>query len=463
MRRESATRFLFPAVWIAASAVAQQSQWQQLAASALPSADGAVTYDSLRDRVVMIATSQPFASPYWSEHWEFDGLVWSQSMLPAALASRAHARTAFDSRRGRLVLFGGIEVPSVQVFLPQDTWILEAGTWQQVAGPRMRFGHGLVYDEARDRVVLVGGQAVLGFHMGTIDETWEFDGATWSMRSPMPQQRAFAGVAYDAGRARTVVYGGHFISGGGPYPLYDALEWDGATWQPLPATGPSPVLEGVSLCHDRERGRCLLYGTVPLSASREVWEYDGVAWSRDPVAPPPSSLGITSMVYDRQRGRLVGVERIFSNGPVVWSRSLPGLAVAQPYGLACGAPPMRSVVDPGARPLLGANLGVDIEGVPNGAAFMCFGWSNRQALGLTLPMVMDGFGLPGCWLLQSDDAITLPCAMTGPTTARFTLPIPSAASFAGLRFFLQPWGPAPGHNLGGGVVGDAVAVTLGSF
>ena len=123
---------------------------------------------------------------------------------------------------------------------------------------------------------------------------------------------------------------------------------------------------------------------------------------------------------------------------------------------------MRAIPDPASRPLLGSTLAVDVTGVPTGIAFMCFGWSNQQVLGLSLPFAMDAFGLGGCWLLQSDDAITLPCVTTGPGTARFSLAIPAHASFTGLRFFLQPWAPAPGANPGGGIVGDAVAVTIGA-
>jgi len=98
-----------------------------------------------------------------------------------------------------------------------------------------------------------------------------------------------------------------------------------------------------------------------------------------------------------------------------------------------------------------------------GLAFMCFGWSNRQVLNLSLPRLMDVFGLPGCWLLQSDDAVTLPCAATGASSARFSLAIPNAQVFAGLRCFLQPWTPSPGLNPANAAVGNGIAVTVGSL
>jgi hypothetical protein len=172
------------------------------------------------------------------------------------------------------------------------------------------------------------------------------------------------------------------------------------------------------------------------------------------------------LAYDRQRGRAVlfSPDQLVSNAGVTWAYETTGMAVAQPYGVACGSPELRVREDYAARPVIGGTLGVDVLEVPAGTAFMCFGWSNRHVLQLALPVSMAMFGLPGCWLLQSDDAIMLPCAPTGATTARFSLSIPNDLSFVGARFFLQPWAPAPGmYPPVNAVVGNAVAATIGSF
>jgi len=71
---------------------------------------------------------------------------------------------AFDSLRGRVVLFGGwngIELG--------DTWEWDGGTWQQRStptAPAARGGAGMAYDPFRGRAVLFGGTT------GATD-TWE--------------------------------------------------------------------------------------------------------------------------------------------------------------------------------------------------------------------------------------------------------------------------------------------------
>lgn len=161
---------------------------------------------------------------------------------------------------------------------------------------------------------------------------------------------------------------------------------------------------------------------------------------------------------------LFSPQSLVPNAGTTWAYETAGMAVAQPYGVACGSPDLRVREDGAARPVIGGTFGVDVLDVPAGTAFMCFGWSNRRVLHLELPMPMAMFGLPGCWILQSDDATMLPCAPTGTTTARFSLTIPNHASFVGTRFFVQPWAPAPGklppvHA----VIGNGVAATIGSF
>jgi len=317
----------------------------------------------------------------------------------------------------------------------------------------------IVHDHLRDRVVLAGGLGI-AFYWFEMNDTWEWNGSTWLQRATMPGGRANLALAYDSRRARTIAYGGVSTASGWPsLAHYDAWQWDGVSWSTLSATGPAPVVQAATMCYDRERDRCVLVGRTQGHA--ELWEFDGTSWTLDPTTPP--GFGAPSITYDRQRGRVVSVSPDATyQACETWIREVPGLAVAQPYGVGCGSPAMRSIPDAASRPLLGSTFAVDVTGVPTGIAFMCFGWSNQQVLGLSLPFAMDAFGLASCWLLQSDDAITLPCVTTGPGTARFSLAIPAHASFTGLPFFLQPWGPAPGANPGGGIVGDAVAVTIGA-
>lgn len=412
---------------------------------------GAMAYDDLRDRTVFFGGGSgyvPFAGVM-----ELDGETWVPRVPASASAAwpppRFDPALAYDSRRGEVLMHGGNTLGPVWY---TDTWRWNGSIWSQATPsttPPAMWGHAMAYDELRDRIVLYG------------FETWEWDGSDWSRRTPAqePPARSFPALAFDARRGRTLLFGG--VQGGINW-LADTWEWDGTSWLQVATSGLQPTAIEPVMAFDRERGRALLVGIVQGGAT-VAYQFDGTAWTPTTAPVAPSK---PMMVYDRQRGRVVLLTRNAAQPQwsATWIHETAGLALAQPYGVACGSPALRAVEDPAARPVLGGTLGVDVTDVPAGLAFMCLGWSNRIALQFALPLPMAGFGLPGCWLLQSDDAITLPCLTTGATTARFSMAIPSHPTFVGLRFFVQPWAPAPGvFSPIDAVVGNAVAATIGSF
>ena len=96
-----------------------------------------------------------------------------------------------------------------------------SANWTQVAaqGPSAREGASLAYDSARGRTVLFGGNE-------SLSDTWEFDGTSWTqVQVAGPPGRYLAPMVYDSARRVTVLFGGY---GGGD--LQDTWEWDGATW-----------------------------------------------------------------------------------------------------------------------------------------------------------------------------------------------------------------------------------------
>jgi hypothetical protein len=95
--------------------------WMQRANAPLPSARSALSmaYDSDLQRVVLFGGLQTGTSSQLDDTWEWDGVAWanvSSTPSPAGGNSRA---MAFDSRRGRMVLFGGYANNSPYF---TDTW-----------------------------------------------------------------------------------------------------------------------------------------------------------------------------------------------------------------------------------------------------------------------------------------------------------------------------------------------------
>jgi hypothetical protein len=98
--------------------------------------------------------------------------------------------------------------------------LAQVGVWTQVApsGPGVRWGHAMAYDSQRGRTVLFGGNPSSGLPLG---DTWEWNGSAWTQVSITgPSGRAGHAMAYDSQRGRTVLFGG---SG---YP--ETWEWDGS-------------------------------------------------------------------------------------------------------------------------------------------------------------------------------------------------------------------------------------------
>ena len=68
----------------------------------------------------------------------------------------------------------------------------------------------MIYDTARQRTVLFGGRNLLTSGWNYRRDAWEWAGRNWTRVAPIrsPSPRAYAGMAYDSVRQRTVVFGG---------------------------------------------------------------------------------------------------------------------------------------------------------------------------------------------------------------------------------------------------------------
>ena len=92
---------------------------------------------------------------YTSEVWEWNGALWKHASPSAKPPGRLFGSIAYDSARGRTVLFGGVpdSVP------PGDTWEWDGATWYEAhpaAHPPDGFTSGLVFDRTRARTVFLG-------------------------------------------------------------------------------------------------------------------------------------------------------------------------------------------------------------------------------------------------------------------------------------------------------------------
>jgi hypothetical protein len=208
--------------------------------------------------------------------WEFDTqtLTWTD-MTPAgpSPAARQLANIVYDSWRGRTVLFGGTNGFGSPVY--GDTWEWDGAAWTNVSpvaapAPPPRAWHAMAFDSARGRTVLFG-----GYDGRQLGDTWEWDGAQWTRIETLaaPSARSSGAIAYDPSTRRVVLFAG---SHGWPIGLNDTWEYDGTNWAQVPIAGPVPPPQYLHrMVEDPVRGGILVYGAfgdgwTPLN---ETWRY----------------------------------------------------------------------------------------------------------------------------------------------------------------------------------------------
>ena len=200
---------------------------------------------------------------------------------------RDHHVAVYDARRERMVVYGGQDA---ERHWATDVWEFDVKKWRGAPAPRGaatapgpggRAHHAMAYDSRRGRTVLFGGIGPDGQHR---DETWEWDGAAWTqVTGPGPSARARHRMAYDAARGMTVLFGGDTGNpAAGQWTLSDETwTWDGASWQKLrPATSPEPRMMH-AMAYDAPKGRIVLYGgTTAAATADDTWEWDGATWKK---------------------------------------------------------------------------------------------------------------------------------------------------------------------------------------
>ncbi len=255
-----------------------------------------MAYDALRQESVLYLRAAT---------WVWDGFDWTQRSPAASPNASTMTAMAFDSARGRTILFGGLDSRSRA---QGETWAWDGANWtlrSPASSPGPWVGHGMVEDRARGRLVLFGGGP---FFLGRTSATWEWDGSTWIDRSSAkaPPPRTYVSMAYDARRQRVVVYGGF---GPGGVVLGDTWEWDGADWQQImPPSSPGPRFWH-SMAYDAVSQQVVLSGgqsgTASSSVVRDVWQWNGTTWTERAASPAPAARRETALTYDRDRGRVV--------------------------------------------------------------------------------------------------------------------------------------------------------------
>jgi hypothetical protein len=236
----------------------------------------AMAYDSARGVTVMYGGGQSVPNVGYvgfGELWEWNGAHWTQ-------------RTTYTN---------------------SAAWKRDAnGYWAPSYGiPAGRLQHAMAYDSRRGRTVVFGGRSATpegGDY--SFQDTWEWDGSQWWFRGTNGPPAQFAvHMAYDPGRGVTVVYGGSGAS------TAEVWEWNGTNWHSRPITNElftSFLQTSLSMDFDGSLGQ-VFFG--PVTDGPTLWFLSwGSNGSHDLgngfaiVDPDPV---LASMVFDDYRKRSI--------------------------------------------------------------------------------------------------------------------------------------------------------------
>ena len=227
--------------------------WARVAPSppANPPIGGPMTYDTARQRVLMVAPTQT---------WEWDGARWTNAAGLGPSARFGHGMTADTD--GRPLLFGGGT---------NDTWRWTGARWEQILTPtapskRLVYSSMASYFDSAGRrhPMLFGG--VDASENVCLDDTWEFTGVDWVRRATTgPSPRRLAGLADRGnigGHSGLVLFGG--VRDDLQQIYGDTWLYNHATqsWTDVTASiqGPTPSPRGTTMASRGDGGPPLLFG-----------------------------------------------------------------------------------------------------------------------------------------------------------------------------------------------------------
>ncbi|HTL15642.1 MAG TPA: immunoglobulin domain-containing protein [Patescibacteria group bacterium] len=273
----SAQGFTLDGGFVSGSSPAVDSKWVLRATNGPPARySDALAYDSARGVTVLYGGGTVVPNVGYvgfGEVWEWNGVQWKQ-------------RTTYSQ---------------------SDAWQqIQGGYWQQkfTDTPAARLQHAMVYDSRRGRVVMFGGRGA-GPENGDFmfNDTWEWDGLRWYFRTTNgPPAQFDHHMAYDERRGVTVCYGGFGASAALVW------EWDGTQWTSVaPTNGPgtSYYQNAGSMDYDPTLGNVFFGPGTDGFAARFFWSWDGQQWiSRGTgFSDVLYSPEFGAMVFDKYRAR----------------------------------------------------------------------------------------------------------------------------------------------------------------
>ncbi|MFQ5505461.1 MAG: Kelch repeat-containing protein [Planctomycetota bacterium] len=336
-------------------------RWQQRLPAAFPDFFAGSLMSAFGNGVLLLISHQlPKNAGLVSESWTWKGKTWEKSPMREIVPKASPSAVAYDAGRDRLLMLT-LALSQKRV----DTWVItDTGFTKlspQTSPPWNKIDNQMVYHQGLDRIVLVGTETWLWdgrnwskhasslpigstrkwmaydshrrkivAYAGGLRQTWEWDDKGWVQRLPKtsPQARSDYAMAYDPGRRRTVLFGGH----GDRLLLDQTWEWDGTDWVEAKPLARPAARVGHNMAYIPAMGGILLFGGIDSNNLylNDTWSFDGKTWTKLSIPAIPASLFFLSWYAAHDVGRQRVVLPLVQQGGLLEFR-VDSLSSSQPY------------------------------------------------------------------------------------------------------------------------------------
>jgi hypothetical protein len=295
--------------------------------------------------------------------------VLASSAFAANPSPRSYPRMVFDAQANEIVLFGGTSAydrGTQRSYDSNDTWVWNGTRWIQrypAHTPPARAAQGMAYDSIRGRVIIFGGRQMKGIPTPATDfepiqttgDMWMYDNNDWTEMHPpdAPSARLLPAMAFDPVRDRVVLYGGTSVAEDGftSAPLYDTWQFDGTTWRKT--EDESVKIGRPMLAFDKARNQMILMG-VDTEFKTHMYRFDPDSSKWVEITPEklPDCVNEGALVYQEHNETLMAVGGVCSvsqsfldqtwewNG-TTWTEIKTGNSINRGTGLAVAYDSLR--------------------------------------------------------------------------------------------------------------------------
>jgi hypothetical protein len=263
--------------------------WSQRAVSPHPPGrlEASAAYDRTNHRLLLFGGVDSDGTPY-GDTWTWDGASWRQEHPANNPPPRRGAAIAYDDALGKIVMFGGWNPVVGGPAKLHDTWVWDASGWRELSPatvPSKRGSAVMDYDSKGGKLVMFGGDTG-----DKTNETWTFDGHDWSLMmepagASVPLAREATVMARNDSAGTLVLFGGEELVAQSTARLgNDTWTWNGHVWtEQHPTT--KPPARGVetlasTMAYDEFLGLDVLYGGMNGGgALGDTWTWNGSKWT----------------------------------------------------------------------------------------------------------------------------------------------------------------------------------------